>query len=71
MSLDQPKIIVLRNPVDRAVSNWKYIDIDQQNFETALGNESNLKNGFSSFFSINLKDFIMNQLSVILNILKT
>ena len=52
LSLDQPKIIiVLRNPVDRAVSNWKYIDIDQQNFETALGNESNLKkNGFSSFF---------------------
>ena len=52
LSLDQPKIIiVLRNPFDRAVSNWKYIDIDQQNFETALGNESNLKKmAFLLFF---------------------
>jgi Sulfotransferase domain len=44
-------IILLRNPVDRAISNWKYQDKDLLGFSEALKNEDDrINKGFNSFW---------------------
>ena len=44
-------IIVLRNPVSRAISNWKYQDKDFLDFELAINSENKrIKEGFNSFW---------------------
>jgi hypothetical protein len=48
---DIPIIIILRNPVDRAISNWQYIRKDYYTFEEALKREEIRKeNNYNSFW---------------------
>ncbi|MFT5672225.1 MAG: hypothetical protein ACI9JT_000854 [Polaribacter sp.] len=47
---DIPIIIILRNPIDRAISNWQYIDKDFYTFEEAIKQEEfKIENNYNSF----------------------
>lgn len=48
---DIPIIIILRNPVDRMISNWKYISSDMIDLNFAIDCESlRISNGYNSFW---------------------
>jgi len=48
---DIPIIIILRNPVDRAISNWMYLGLDFLSFKEALKNEKNrINDKYNSFW---------------------
>lgn len=61
-------IILLRNPVDRALSNWKYQDKDFLDFRDALKNEDDrIKKGFNSFWFYTQLGFYYKQVKYYLN----
>jgi len=48
---DIPIIIILRNPIDRLISNWKYIQLDLLPLHDSLSTEEERKrNGYNSFW---------------------
>lgn len=64
---DIPIIMILRNPVDRAISNWMYIGADYFNFEKALSNEGKrIKNNYNSFWYYRQLGFYSDQVKAYL-----
>jgi hypothetical protein len=48
---DIPIIILLRNPVDRMISNWKYLQLEILGFDTAINKEGEREGiGYNSFW---------------------
>lgn len=64
-------IILLRNPVYRALSNWKYQDKDFLKFKEALKNEEKRKNkGYNSFWFYSELGFYYKQVNAYIKTFK-
>lgn len=59
---DIPIIIILRNPIDRAVSNWQYVPSDNNSFQESLRLENNRKlDRYNSFWYYKDQGFYYKQ----------
>lgn len=61
---DIPIIIIIRNPVDRAISNWQFVDLDNDSFEKSLVKEHNrISENYDSFWYYRDLGFYYNSIN--------